>query len=418
MAPAEFEPFLIKKLQNNIGLTEDDARREALAMIEGKRLVEDGDYAVLSYFDEDNMNNTIYYKREGPNWVEDSTISDNGDDNNLFCNTKPKCLQIKNDCVDENAALKEIEKKTIKNMLDEFEMQYNMSQQELKRLLSYEVSRQYNTLPKILGLKYARKIMYSKKQYELGLNIVDKSITPSPYAELRDIILGQADFVKRQNDIIRFVNQFTRAAIDSEDKFWLYCPVTDTKILPTYFNTLALAFNQQQSSSNYAEYARQLDVICAERGTISDDGDAIVDKHSGYVIRKIEFDSEEGYDESGYKLVSRERMEEDLGNNVLTSVNDEKTYDNVDAQVTLSIIKAITGFIGVDIQPYHEFIIRNTLVILDKGITNEKLYEQKAEQVLKKTGKALPKYIDAKHTLLIVACISYLLVALQTSTIY
>ena len=33
----------------------------------------------------------------------------------------------------------------------------------------------------------------------------------------------------------------------------------------------------------------------------------------------------------------------------------------------------------------------------------------------KKTGKALPKYIDAKHTLLIVACISYLLVALQTS---
>ena len=164
-----------------------------------------------------------------------------------------------------------------------------MSQQELKRLLTYEVSRQYNNLPKIMGIKYARKIMYSKKQYELGLNVVEKDITPSPYAELRDIILGQADFVKRQNDIIRFVNQFTRAAIDSEDQFWLYCPVTDTKLLPTYFNTLALAFNQQQNSSNYAEYSRQLEIVCAERGTISDDGDAIVDKYSGYFIRKIEF---------------------------------------------------------------------------------------------------------------------------------
>ena len=420
MPPAEFEPFLIKKLQNNIGMTEDDARREALAMIEGKRLVENGDYAVLSYFDEDNMNNTIYYKREDTNWVKDTSISepflsDVGDDNNIFCNTKVKCLQIKNDCVNDTTAIKEIEKKTIKNMLDEFEMQYSMSQQELKRLLTYEVSRQYNNLPKIMGIKYARKIMYSKKQYELGLNVVEKDITPSPYAELRDIILGQADFVKRQNDIIRFVNQFTRAAIDSEDQFWLYCPVTDTKLLPTYFNTLALAFNQQQNSSNYAEYSRQLEIVCAERGTISDDGDAIVDKYSGYFIRKIEFDTEEGYDESGYRLVSRERMEEDLGNTVLESTDKEKTYDNVDAQVTLSVIKAITGFIGIDIQPYHEFIIRNTLVVLDKGIANQKLYEQKAEQILKKTGKAQPKYIDAKHTLLIVACISYMLVAIQTS---
>ena len=95
-----------------------------------------------------------------------------------------------------------------------------------------------------------------------------------------------------------------------------------------------------------------------------------------------------GYDDAGYKLVSREQMEEDLGNAVLSSANQpEKTYDNVDAQVTLSVIKAITSFIGVSIQPYHEFVIRNTLVILDRGIANEELYNKKAEQVLKKTGK-------------------------------
>ena len=416
MPPAEFEPFLIAKLQQNIGMSEDDARREALAMIEGKRLVEQGDYAVLSYYDADMININKYYKRDGNNWVEDKTITDSGDDSDLFCNTKEKCLKIKNDCVDDNIAIKEIEKKTIKNMLDEFEMQYNMSQTELKRLLSYQVARYYEILPKITGIKYARKVMYSKKQYELGLNVVDKDITISPYAEVRDLILGQSDFVKRQNDIIRFVDKFTRAAIDSEDQFWLYCPITDTKLMPTYLNTLALAFNQQQNSANYSEYAKQLDLICAERGTISDDGDAIVDKHSGYFIRKIEFDTEEGYDDAGYKMVSREQMEEDLGNAVLSSANQpEKTYDNVDAQVTLSVIKAISGFIGIDIQAYHEFIIRNTLVVLDRGIASEDLYKKKAEQVLKKTGKALPAYIDAKHTLLIVSAIAYLLVAIQTS---
>ena len=63
--------------------------------------------------------------------------------------------------------------------------------------------------------------------------------------------------------------------------------------MPTYLSTLALAFNQQQNSANYNEYTKQLDLICAERGTISDDGDAIVDKYSGYFIRKIEFDTEE-----------------------------------------------------------------------------------------------------------------------------
>ena len=78
-------------------------------------------------------------------------------------------------------------------MLDEFEMQYSMSQSELKRLLSYQVARYYENLPKLTGLKYARKVMYSKKQYELGLNIVDKEITMSPYAEVRDLILGQSD---------------------------------------------------------------------------------------------------------------------------------------------------------------------------------------------------------------------------------
>ena len=43
-----------------------------------------------------------------------------------------------------------------------------------------------------------------------------------------------------------------------------------------------------------------------ERGELSDDNDKWIDKHSGYIIKFIEFDDSEGYDESGYKIVSRD----------------------------------------------------------------------------------------------------------------
>ena len=88
-------------------------------------------------------------------------------------------------------------------------------------------------------------------------------------------------------------------------------------LLPSFFMTLASSF---VVSNNYYE---TLSRICAEQGTISDDGEAWVDKHSGYTIRPIDFDTDEGYTEEGFKAKSREQLEEDLGNRVLQS--DEKS---------------------------------------------------------------------------------------------
>ena len=59
------------------------------------------------------------------------------------------------------------------------------------------------------------------------------------------------------------------------------------------------------------DYTRELDIICAERGTISDDNNFWVDKYSGYIIKTIAFDTEEGFDEKGFKLYTRATVEED-----------------------------------------------------------------------------------------------------------
>lgn len=55
-----------------------------------------------------------------------------------------------------------------------------------------------------------------------------------------------------------------------------------------------------------------IDTICKERGSISEDGDAWTDKYSGYVIKQIDMDTDEGYDAAGYKLQSRDVIEKVL----------------------------------------------------------------------------------------------------------
>ena len=69
------------------------------------------------------------------------------------------------------------------------------------------------------------------------------------------------------------------------------------KITSYFYYTLAEAFSQ-------GVYPQVLEQICNERGQISDDNDKVIDKHSGYIIKFIEFDDSEGYDEGGYKIVS------------------------------------------------------------------------------------------------------------------
>ena len=54
-------------------------------------------------------------------------------------------------------------------------------------------------------------------------------------------------------------------------------------------------------------YIDNLNEIIRLRGTA--DGDCIVDKHSGYMITKLQYDENEGYEKSGFKRVSRAILE-------------------------------------------------------------------------------------------------------------
>ena len=68
----------------------------------------------------------------------------------------------------------------------------------------------------------------------------------SPMEPLKDKIIAQTDFVKRQYDLMQFITSFTRKAneIMDEDPHWLYCIKSNAKLLPSFYETIAVAFLQ------------------------------------------------------------------------------------------------------------------------------------------------------------------------------
>ena len=416
MPQDEFEMFIINKLKESIGLNEQDARIEAQSMIDGNRLVAEGDYALLEMKDDTGSVSRFYYKRQNNAWQQDTEIDTSvfADTNKMLCDTQLPCFQIKKSCLDKDIANDTVLKNDIESMLKSFEYQYSLSRQELNMYIREKVDRSLRMLPKLSKLNQHKILRYNKQQVSIGADVAERNITTSPYESVRDTILGQSDFVKKQNDIIRFKYSFTRAATEDENPYWLYCIETQTKLLPTFVFTLAEAFASQQTANNIDEYRRALDKVCADRGTISEDGNMWVDKHSGYEIKTIEFDTDEGYEDTGYKMVSREVMQKDAGDYVLVGQEPDDIISQ-DTKYVHNIVRALSSFLGIDVSAKLDFISTNTAITLAEIVGPEKAYNEKSAKMEKLKGKRLPPYQDMKNTVLIMLTLSYFVVAIQTT---
>jgi len=156
-----------------------------------------------------------------------------------------------------------------------------------------------------LLMSYNNKVLYDDLKYNLekekysimeiqkeGIKTID-----SPYFKLRDKILNESRLEFKYKAIQVLVNKYTKTG---PDKYWYYCVETSAKLLPSFFYKLANAY----LISNDLEKVEE--EICLDQGTLSDNGDKWVDKYSGYIIKNISFDMEEGYDAKGYKVVTRD----------------------------------------------------------------------------------------------------------------
>lgn len=126
-----------------------------------------------------------------------------------------------------------------------------------------------------------------------------------PYVALRDAILSQADFIKKQRDLLKFCEMCTREARQDEDPFWLNCAHTGARILPLFLFRIAKSV---VVDGDYTEVVKRL---CQTQGQLSDRGDAWVDKHSGYFITYLAEDTHEGFKKDGRLNQTRDVIVDD-----------------------------------------------------------------------------------------------------------
>jgi hypothetical protein len=432
-----FVDYLAENLIQKHDCPPSSAKEMAATLISGKKEVNDGEYAILelrpklpSNIEESKLSdkekeeieleaNTRlkmqYYKRIKNHWVRDDTIDDNSfiDTQTLFCNIQQSCFKNTNNQQCETTEQSEARFKFNRQnsvFTEELDKRFSITVEEMEKELNAAIEKSMKQIKSSLRLKEIQLYKANYLAYELGRQNSREDIIVSPNAKLFDLILSQDDFIKKQDDIIRFVQEYCREPMVAElkeESRWLYCKETNTKLVPMIIHDLALAFVM----GNYQE---KQDELCREYGR--DEGDSTVDKCSGYVIRKLDFSSEEGYDDAGFKINTHSILEKDLGS-VLTEVLSKKkrVFDDETDQHVYNVFVAVCSNLSINTELIEEFVLRTSLeMIHNKDIVlEEKTYVKKTEKLLKDKGKTSAPYPIYKNQsiITIVACV--ILVGIQ-----
>lgn len=417
----EFEKYLATDLEKKKKLTKDAATYLAETLISGYKLVKVGQYALLFKDYKSSTGNYSnefdYYIREKNQWVKtekpvDDLVS-NSDD--ILCNLQKMCMSDGANCQTMGSVDAKTKNEMLGDILDEFDEKYILKNKANKELLNAR----YEYLVSIIGsqkrIRIANMLKYNNQKMALANETEDAAGEVSPYLKIRNLILVQGDFVKKQHDIIRFVKAFTRKAIttglgplgDIETPHWLYCIKTNVKLLPTFRFNMATVFITDRD--NYIDYIEQLKT---EIGKMSDDGDKWVDKHSGWAFCSIDLDVEEGYEESGFKASSRSVLDKDISIDTTGAVN-KLTFDTPESKIVSNVVDTVSFAMGVSISSQKLFIVNSVLVSL-KNIPSRSYYEVEEKNALKK-GKAIPSFDVFYNTHLLYCSLGMLLIAIQTA---
>jgi hypothetical protein len=443
MAPDKFFSFLKEALIQKHECPPELAEEMAATLIEQRKKVQDGEYAVVElklnihdFVDKEALNETDikkmnnessslnklqYYRRLKNNWINDKEINDEVflDTNTLFCNISKDCFKNRNNnvCETTNNMSEQLAMISKKKLLDEFDKRYAVDVEELERTLESALNQNKRLLKNLYHLNDVQSKKANNLAYELGkLANSNEDQLSSPYLNLRDKILEQEDFAKKQYDIVRFVEKFCREPMVAEleeNQHWKYCLETNTKLIPGFLYDLALEFTLG------GDYSRRLDEICRAIGELSQDGDAYVDKHSGYIICKIDYSNEEGYDDSGFKVTTHAVLEKDLGVALMNikedRIKEDRVFDSANSETVYNVFRAICSNIDIQIEGIEDFVLSMTDQLMAKVISKESVYNARSEKQLKEKGKGLQPYQNYFKEMLILTTVSVIFVSIQTA---
>jgi hypothetical protein len=445
MSPEKFERFLVENLVQKHGASIELAPELAKQMIKGKKEVGEGEYAIFidqpeivdipesleerRKLKEDAQRHakTTYYYRKGQVWIHERELDDEAfmDTKDLFCNVKKECLSIAVDpfvdkCMSTEEAEKRLEAINRKKIQGEFNQRFDLAAEDMKAVIQNKLVEHLKYLQRWIRIQSVQKERANNVAYQIGLEATKYTdAVVSPHLELRDRILGQSDFVKKQHDIVRLYDTFCREPMEllTEDVGWKYCKTSNTKLLPAFLYDLATTFVRG------GDYQLKLEEICHTHGLMSDSGDAIVDKFSGFSVRAIDFAEEDGFDDAGFKITTHAFIQKGEVDKVVENILD--LYSNKDekqvcederAQMICNLLAGLAGQIGHPLAEIRDFCVRIISALCDKLIDTEEKYNREAKKAEENKGIKLPPYKTRSQQLTVLITATVLFMTIQTET--
>ena len=451
--PEEFIMFLTNKLRNALKINDEDADYLADTLINGFKKVINGQYAILKNVTTNDVT-FEYYVRKNNQWhldadfdvgdADDASKKDGITDSNLLCNLQEKCISIPektiygdgDKCESMILSKYELKNNALTNIINEFDKNYSDSKEEFEEKINKKYNYLFENIKIFAKIKSNYVLKYNNQKYKLGYQIDNgegmdvaqiNAVIVCPFAKYRDLILGQNDFIKKQNDIIKFVNTCTRTFTEDglgplgiqETPHWLYCLETNTELFPTFKYNLASAYLNDNSNYEFV-----MERIIKNIGVLSDDGDKWVDKYSGYTIKYIDFDVEEGY-EAGFKISTRSVMEEDAGKKIAEQQKKQTLkenavlkLDNPESIMISNIVTTLSVAMGLNIEYQKDFIINCVKELLKTTMPEEEDYKKEIKELSNRpstTAKTPMSYEDLYYTSILYYTLGMFLIAVQTS---
>ena len=436
LEPKDFKDFLIEALIHKHDCPVDYAEELATILISKKKPVSEGEYAMLDILPEkqkslelsqiseeneqedDNTRKLLYYRRVKNTWVRDDSIAAEAfyDTNTLFCNINASCFKNTRSkiCESEDESAIRFKQHNKKSVLSEFDRRYHVTRELLIQELEKEIGYLLKYNKNIQHLRQVQLYKANNLAVEIG-NFAKKSeLLVSPRLELLNCILGQTDFVKKQNDIMSFASQYTRNPLVEqldEHPHWLYCKETNTKLLPMTVFELARTFVSGE------DYNNKLEQLCNEHGR--EEGGNIVDKHSGFVLRKSDFQEEEIFDDSGFRVTTHSLLEKELGDVYASTKGKAKgipIFENEVMSTIYNVFVTLCERIQIPHEEIQDFVLRLSNEVVEKAVISEEKYKQKIEKANKGKEKKvkMPSYKNYKNETIVFAVANSLIIAIQT----
>ena len=413
----DFKDFIFQKIKNTKkGMSDVDIWSLIETLLSGHKKVNDGHGAILNEGPYSEDSSYEYYTRKNNKWTKNETnIGINVNEDNVLCNIKKDCVYDFNmqNCENIEKNKFQLKENLLKQVIDEFDANYFQSKERYEKWLD-DRNEFINTkyFPSLRRVLMFNKFRYNMNQMSLSSigDTILSNITSSPYHSILKEILGIEDFIRKQKFIIKFKAKCLRGALPEnvvnlegtfESEHWLYCNVTSIPMLPTF--RYDIAFNYLKNIYNTDAYDLFMDGLIAKIGKKSDNGDSWVDIHSGQFIKYDNFDTDEGYDESGFRIQTRNSLEKDVG----MQIGQITQFKTKELKIINIIIVSLVKNMGIhfDGQPVMNWVVE----VLSSQMQNPDEYKENT-----KKQKFIPDYKDYYNTNVLYFTIGALLIGIQT----